>query len=451
MNDSILVSVLGLISLVVGLLTASYRLYAHPLAGFPGPKFAAVTFLYEFYYDVVKGGMYIWEIERMHEKYGPIVRINPRELHVKDPSYYDVIHAGASRKRAKDPKYAVAFGAPNSLVGTINHDHHRLRRSYLSNYFSKRSITSLTPYIHQKVDQLINRFENAYHQSTVLHLQLDFAALTADVITHYCYGWSYGYLDDPRSAQSNDLVDAVAGLMTMFHINRFFPFLFTVFLAAPQGIVRWIQPQMASLFEVKARLRQQAEDTLKKKKDQDLDSYASDTIFDALVSPSVPPQEKTLDRLEDESALLLGAGTETTARAIAVSMFHLMNNKEMSLKLREELKTVLKNPQSKASWTDLEKLPYLTPVSQSNYFVHMDRELFPEPEKFDPDRWVRAAEKGEHLGRFIVAFTKGIRRFDFAPFETTAEDLAVYREQGVGLPKSGYFGVKAIVTNIMQD
>lgn len=77
------------------------------------------------------------------------------------------------------------------------------------------------------------------------------------------------------------------------------------------------------------------------------------------MSPSVPPQEKTLDRLEDESALLLGAGTETTARAIAVSMFHLMNNKEMGLKLREELKTVLKTPQSKASWTDLERLPYL--------------------------------------------------------------------------------------------
>jgi hypothetical protein len=34
------------------------------------PKLAAATFLYEFYYDVIKGGMYIWEIERMHEKYG---------------------------------------------------------------------------------------------------------------------------------------------------------------------------------------------------------------------------------------------------------------------------------------------------------------------------------------------------------------------------------------------
>lgn len=253
----------------------------------------------------------------------------------------------------------MAFGAPNSLVGTINHDHHRLRRSYISNNFSKRSIARLTPYIHQKVDQLIHRFENAYHSSTVLHLQLDFAALTADVITHYCYGWSYGYLDGPNSAQSNDLVDAVAGLMKMFHINRFFPFLITVFLAAPQAVVRWMQPQMASLFDVKARLRQQAQDALTKKTAEDPNSCANDTIFDALLDPDVPPHEKTLDRLEDESALLLGAGTETTARAIAVSMFHLMNNKEMGLKLREELKTVLKTSQSKASWTDLEKLPYL--------------------------------------------------------------------------------------------
>lgn len=47
-----------------------YRLYAHPLANFPGARLAAATFLYEFYFDVIKGGMYIWEIERMHEQYG---------------------------------------------------------------------------------------------------------------------------------------------------------------------------------------------------------------------------------------------------------------------------------------------------------------------------------------------------------------------------------------------
>lgn len=51
-----------------------------------------------------------------------------------------------------------------------------------------------------------------------------------------------------------------------------------------------------------------------------------------------------------------------------------------------------------------------TPVSQSNYFVHMDPTLFPEPEKFDPERWIRAVEKGEYLSRYIVSFTKGSRQ-----------------------------------------
>lgn len=51
-----------------------------------------------------------------------------------------------------------------------------------------------------------------------------------------------------------------------------------------------------------------------------------------------------------------------------------------------------------------------TPVSQSNYFVHMDPTLFPIPHEFDPERWIRATEKGEYLSRFIVAFTKGSRQ-----------------------------------------
>lgn len=51
---------------------AVYRLYLSPLSKFPGPKFAALTLWYEFYFDVVKQGRYSWEIAKMHEHYGKI-------------------------------------------------------------------------------------------------------------------------------------------------------------------------------------------------------------------------------------------------------------------------------------------------------------------------------------------------------------------------------------------
>lgn len=53
---------------------------------------------------------------------------------------------------------------------------------------------------------------------------------------------------------------------------------------------------------------------------------------------------------------------------------------------------------------------YQTPVSQSAYFVHMNPQVFPEPESFNPERWIKAAEKGQYLSRFLVAFSKGSRQ-----------------------------------------
>jgi hypothetical protein len=56
--------------------TIVYRLFLHPLAGFPGPKLAAVTHLYEFYFNLVQDGMFIWEVERMHAQYGTFFSIH---------------------------------------------------------------------------------------------------------------------------------------------------------------------------------------------------------------------------------------------------------------------------------------------------------------------------------------------------------------------------------------
>lgn len=47
-----------------------YRLYFHPLSHIPGPKLAACSHLYEFYYNVILSGKYLYEMEKMHQQYG---------------------------------------------------------------------------------------------------------------------------------------------------------------------------------------------------------------------------------------------------------------------------------------------------------------------------------------------------------------------------------------------
>ena len=47
-----------------------YRLYLSPIASFPGPKLAGLTLWYEFYYDVIKRGKYLFKIRELHQQYG---------------------------------------------------------------------------------------------------------------------------------------------------------------------------------------------------------------------------------------------------------------------------------------------------------------------------------------------------------------------------------------------
>ena len=88
-----------LVSLAAGALSlAVYRVYFHPLARYPGPKFAAATYWYATYYEVWLDGEFVDHIQFLHEKYGtpktmctclaqttedfegPVVRIGPNDV-----------------------------------------------------------------------------------------------------------------------------------------------------------------------------------------------------------------------------------------------------------------------------------------------------------------------------------------------------------------------------------
>jgi hypothetical protein len=54
---------------------AIQRLYFSPLAKFPGPKLAALSRWYEFYYEIILRGQYSFHIKELHKKYGKVTSI----------------------------------------------------------------------------------------------------------------------------------------------------------------------------------------------------------------------------------------------------------------------------------------------------------------------------------------------------------------------------------------
>ena len=45
----------------------------------------------------------------------------------------------------------------------------------------------------------------------------------------------------------------------------------------------------------------------------------------------------------------------------------------------------------------------------TQYFVHMNQDIFPNPTKFDPERWITAAEQNQNLTKYLVPFHRGTR------------------------------------------
>ena len=49
-----------------------------------------------------------------------------------------------------------------------------------------------------------------------------------------------------------------------------------------------------------------------------------------------------------------------------------------------------------------------TPISMITYYMHMDPVVFPEPERFDPKRWLDADSESQ-IHTYFVPFSKGSR------------------------------------------
>lgn len=277
--------------------------------------------------------------------------------------FYDEIYASSTRVRDKDPCFVPTFALPLCLAATVPHKNHRFQRSLLNSFFSKRSVSELSPACEEIIQRLMLRFEESYQEKKAIQLSDAFSALSSDIITYYCFGKSWNFIEEKTFC--SDIRTAVEEATALVHLNRFIPWIIHLPYVVPLKVMCWLQPGTAVLFKVAKAIFDQSMEAMQKTNSTASIGFPKTaykkgrTIFDRLTDPSLPPYQRTLHHLQDEATELLTAGTEATGETLARAAYYLAKDKEILYQLRAELKRVMPTPTSTATWQDLEQLPFL--------------------------------------------------------------------------------------------
>ncbi|KAF2458298.1 cytochrome P450 [Lineolata rhizophorae] len=378
---------------------AVYRLFLSPLAKFPGRKLAALTGWYEFYYDVIQTGMYWEQVGKMHEEYGPIIRISPWEIHINDPSAWEPLYS------AKNDKYDFgirAIGLPDSTVGTVAHGLHRRRRAALSPFFSRRGVERFGHVIYSAFDAFAARLEDARAvraeavaragrggQDTidaVRQLSAEDEAragvvdmgglwhqLAVDIVTEYAFARGYGLVANRE--RGDRWVEMLRVVLRQAKTLQHFPLLLRVKDAVAVLPPRWVRALfgdgLASVVAFQDDMRAQIGAIMRGAPDAgDAIRYKTHpTIFhDLLRSESIPPAEKRLERLWQDGQSVVIGGSETVATVFKHITFHLLDRPAALARLRRELDeggfmtAAMRAAGERPRWQDLERCRYLRGV-----------------------------------------------------------------------------------------
>ncbi|KAM7215804.1 Cytochrome P450 [Rhypophila decipiens] len=436
---------------VYGLSLVVYRFYLSPLSKFPGPKLAAATFWYEFYYDAVLGGQYTFHIAQLHKKYGPVIRINPHEIHVLTPEFYDVLYTGPGRRRHKWHWAMRGFGSDKATFATVLHEVHRMRKTALNSFFSMGQVRRLEPVIQDIIDAFMLRVEGFQEEGQVLRIDTACSALTADIIMEYAIGKPSRIINVPDF----DLAfhDALLDGGRQLFMTRQFPIVMEIVRRLPRSVMLRLNPSLTSFWNLQMSIGRQVAQVLKELPGGQTETHGPKHIFRAILDSKLPPEEKTFSRLAQEGGVLIGAGTLTTAWSLTVAIFYLLREPRCLARLKQELQRSMPEKSSEKSLLPaLESLPYFnaimqetlrlsygvatrlariapdedlvvpapsgggkqqqwriprnTIVSMTQLHMFQNEDLFPSPRQFRPGRWIEEPE----LMRFMVAFGKGSRQ-----------------------------------------
>ncbi|KAI4215335.1 MAG: hypothetical protein LQ351_002235 [Letrouitia transgressa] len=240
---------------------------------------------------------------------GPIIRLNPDELHVNDPDYFDRLYLGLKGRVEKPLRSAESFGPVQATFGTVDHELHRTRRAPLDRLFSSKVVRELQPLIVSTIEKLCDRLQRSFETKEIINLKYAFAALTHDVIYQYCFSRSLDSVSLPDFDKS--YVDAIDDGPQMTPIIYNLHWVGVLLHSFPGWLTKLLSPGFGQILDEMEKISLQIED-IRSGKDEAHKYSDHPTVLHDLLNSNLPQVEKSRTRVRDEAQTIIGAGISTS-------------------------------------------------------------------------------------------------------------------------------------------
>lgn len=430
-----------------------FSVFFSPLAKIPGPKSYALTRARLAYEDYA--GRRTRKINALHRKYGPAVRVGPNEVSFNSTSALRTIYgAGSGFERTSFYSMFEAYGRKN-MFSFHSVKEHGERKKMFAHAYAKSAILKpdTASMVENKVKlylELLERGGRTHEIFSSLHY------FAIDNITEFLYG-KFGKTAclegvGKDRALIGDIMDIARRKLSWYTVH--FPN-FTRWLYSQTGISGCIARQFypMKLPTTYTGIRLYAMKACQEFSRAPSDAKANETsVISKLWKHHHTEKENGIDDLDiaAECADHLLAGIDTTSDTLMFTIWSLSRpeHREFQQKLIDEVRNIPEDslnengipkaevtdrltyvdavikeslrlyaplpgtePRSlgKPATIDGYTIPPRTVVSISPYALHRNPEVFKDPLKFNPDRWLDNSQDAVEMKKWFWAFSSGGR------------------------------------------